>query len=646
MARDVNIEIKLKSGDNLDYISPEDLGIKLNRIADDYTKPDKRFGEFSYSFTVPQTKNNNKIFSHANTFSNSTKFKNTQISASLYNSDKLLLEGKLELVSIGRDNYECRFYSQLTELVDDFEDLNLRDITNMPQISNWNYETTIKSHVESNYANSDEANYQFPLVFYNTFFTPFDVYNGQTDFDGYEFPENGDRPQQNYYYLLNRTTSGDNELFFQWFPLCFYLKFIIEKLFATKGWSVGGSFFDDDNFKKIIMTYVGESDVYDRAVYTRDSITYLNTGEFLPDLDALSFVSSIINTFNLYFIIDSRQRVINFETYDVMFGSKSNPIDITNKVLYESVKITNELRNDPSILFKEPLNSNILCDNYYISGDTLNAYNVSYVKTSNSKFNGIFNHIGTTDDEINVGFASPNVKRMYLRNNDNYLNTISTAGDHIIFIPNSSEQTYLDNGNKPFNKSTGDTIVNNTEDKIKYKGDPMLMYYYGISDSTIIQRIGKGNQSNYFYVDFDDDKMKFGFASPFALSDYRAVIDSQLNSGDSGSTASLYASYLQSIYLMMANSDDTVSDTTDYSLIFGDNHGMISTIYTKFHGNKYKRLQEGEILEADMIMDDITWERMKLNTPVLYDGVIWSLVGITNYDVVKGMAKIKLIKQL
>ena len=239
----VNIKIQTSSGERLDYTTPESLNIKFNRVGDDYTNPKKRYGEFSYNFSLPKTKRNEKILQFPSAGGNNRKFKVNPVSVSVFNNDALVLSGNLELESIKEDTYECRFYSELTQLVDSLEDVNLQDITGFDPIVDWDYETTQAAHINANYLSSDETEYQFPQIFYSSFFTPWAAYEGLTDHFGYAFRAEGDRAMQNYYYLINRTQNGDYcERYFHEYPLCFYLKSVMEKLLGHVGWSLSGSF--------------------------------------------------------------------------------------------------------------------------------------------------------------------------------------------------------------------------------------------------------------------------------------------------------------------------------------------------------------------------------------------------------------------
>jgi len=664
MSIKTNIKIQTEDGRNLDYTTPEELDITLNRKADDNNQPDSRFGEFSYSFSLPKTRNNNKIFNYANTFNSQRKFKVNPINVNVFNNDTLVLSGLLELESIKRDSYDCRFYSKLTELVDALEDVNLRDIDTMPMIDDFQYEQTIRDHINAEYKDSDETSYQFPLIFYNTFFTPYGVYDNMTDLEGYDFPDSGDRPQQNFYYILNRTpTLDDNEFYFHQFPVCFYLKSVLEGLLEYAGWSLSGSFWDTPEAKKIIMTYAGENDVYDSSTLwkntstgeyiapTGDTLTppsgyvvAINTNEFLPDMEALDFLKSIINMFNMYFFIDINNRIISMENYDTVFGHNVAPYDLNNKIDYDTISISTVESDNFSIVFEEPENKNHLGDNYFFGKNDNNALNLeNYKKTSNAFYDGVYNNKVDSDNEIEIKFAAPKIKRMHIRNVENYDASILNRGYKTLFIPDMSEQTRYDNGNNSFNGGTGETVVYNEEDTIKFKGKPMLMYYYGISNSDFEQTSGDGNSGDYFYLNMDGVKQKIGIASPFAYKAYRDVINTQLEKGSSGSTASMYGSYLQTIYLMMGSS---YSNPPRYSLTFGESYSMVDTLFTRFYQNRINRYKNSEVIEGTIRINDTDWKEMTLNQPLLYNGEIYSLMSIDNYSIVTGSANIKMIKHL
>lgn len=663
-----NIKIITTNGRLIDYKSPADLNIKMQRIADDLQDIEARFGEYSLTFSLPKTRNNLEIFEFAGVPNIKNSFKINPIEVNVFNNDLLILTGQIELREIDEDNYKCVFYSKFTQLIDGLKDKNMQDITSCPKIP-WSYEDTIRNHINSGYTNCDQTPYQFPLVFYNTFFCPTSVFTGLTDTvvdvngtTAHYFQR--ERDQQNWYYLINHSISGENEMYFHQMPLAFYLKPMLEYMLEDIGWTMGGSFWDDENIKRIIVPYVGDSDVYDRACYCSNgaSITgsscgsgtlMLDTAKFMPDYDCIDFLSDVILTFNLYFIIDVFNKTIIFETYDTMFGSKIAPYDITNKLISDSISISKVEDYNPSINWNTIENQRILGDNRYIASSGTSAFSAKYLVTANnSLFNQIFNYVGSTNGNIKIGFGSPAVKRMRIRNDYNYSDVLKNATDHVMFIPYISQSTPQDNNGKAFNKKDTDTIVYNDESTIQYKGKPTLYYYYGVSTSDFMQKtVGIGAQSDYFYFNFDDVNQKFGFCSPFAYKTYRKNIDETLEAsgynptGSTNDVQAMLASYMQSIYLMIGDSSGSTEER-DFSLIFANNNDFGETLYTKFHSNKYKRYQNSEILSADMCMTDNDWNIMTINQPILYNNQIYSIVEIDNYDIVEQKAKITLIKQL
>lgn len=64
MANLSNIDILIDNQYHLDYETAESLGLKLSKKVLDQNDLTKRFGEFSYSFSVPKTKVNSTIFNH------------------------------------------------------------------------------------------------------------------------------------------------------------------------------------------------------------------------------------------------------------------------------------------------------------------------------------------------------------------------------------------------------------------------------------------------------------------------------------------------------------------------------------------------------------------------------------------------------
>jgi hypothetical protein len=310
---------------------------------------------------------------------------------------------------------------------------------------------------------------------------------------------------------------------------------------------------------------------------------------------------------------------------------------------------------NPTVTFSSIPNQRILGDNRYIASSGTTAYTQKYliVPKNNILFDQVFNYIGTTEGSVKIGFGAPAVKRMRIRNDYDISDVNQSAGDSVLFLPMITKQLPEDNAGKNFNKKDSDSTAYNNEETIQYNGKPALFYYYGQSDSDFANKPGGVAQDNLLYINFADTNTKIPFCSPFALIAYRGTVNQVLNDAynnpqaSSGDTEVMLASYMQSIYLMMAGSGGVPTDLqTDFSLILANNNDFGDTIYTRFHANKYKRFQQSEVLTMKMIMNDVDWRAMQINTPIFYNNQIYSIMEIQNYDVVKQVATLKLIKQI
>jgi hypothetical protein len=614
----------------LDYKSAEDLGIKFNRIVDDLSDLNNKFGDFSYSFNLPITKNNNNIFKFANAHGKQNKFKpNRDLPCRVYNNDRLLLDGVISLEGITNESYTCNFYSKLKEFTDVVKDKTLKDLE-FEEIR-FNYETTIRNHINYDYANSDEALYQFPLVFYSTYYCQHSIYDGLNDFAGNAIIT--DQVYQNYYYCFNSVaTSKYNRFYHHQFPMSFYIVRIVEQIFKNAGWTLGGQFWNDENIKKIIMLYAGKQDIYDQAtgVVSGVGAVDLQPAKMLPDMKQLDFLKGIINTFNLYFKIDIENKIIKFEPWSTYFGSGFNPYDITNKIKKDSIEINYEENNDPSITFNEGQNQLIMGDNIIAADYNTNIDDITWTKTDDTNYQRFFNKVGTTD-EIKLPFAEPCVKRTYLWNDYNSSGTLTNNGATQIITPLMSKQTPEENNSKKFNKNTGHTYVFNTEDTIKFDGKPMLAYYLGQSDNN--------NHHTNIYISGSLNRVNIGVCSPFQVSSYRDNISDYYNDPDANNSRKTIAcTYLQSGYNMKS------TNTTDYSLCFDDNGYFHETLWSKFHKAKYDRYANSYVLSAKMVMNDYDWQEMEIDRPIKYNNEIFHIVEIKGYDPIKRLANIKLIK--
>jgi len=613
-----------------DYVSASDLNLTFNRYVDDFRDLSKRFGEFSYEFTLPDTKKNNLIFKHANVKGRRNIFsKNKNLECKIYDNDNIILEGSLSLTKVSPNSFGCVLFSKLKTFNDDIQDKSLRDL-NLGIIDNFTYEEYIVNHIEDDNKNSDDTIWQFPLVYYGTYFTPAATYSGKTDYQGREITAE-DLPYQLYYYLFNSVDGNeDNRFYHHQIPPAFYIVRIMKQIFNDAGWKLSGQFFDDENIKRIVMLYAGDNDIYDQATGQESGSTaeVLTIAKLLPDLTQTDFVSGIINMFNLYFTIDAVNKVITFETYNTFFSDTYNPYDISDK---GSLEFTIPTDPDPSIRFADSLNKNIQGDNYVFTGTT-NYDSTNYIKSDNVLYDSFFNYVGTSEKEIKLPFAEPTMKRTLIWNDVNVNGITTNHGATTMTQPLMSKQSPTEDNNSKFNKKPEHTYLYNTEDTIKHQGKPMLMYYYGMS----------GDDDNYINIYYNSTlhRVRLGICSPFQLlKDYTKVED-YLNNPKGIDNKLIQANYLYSTYKTLNKNNEPA----DFSLVFDKGRGLHKTLFTKFYELKNNRYLNNEILSGSIKMTIIDWNEMQINRPVKFNDEIYHIISIQGFNPITETATITLVK--
>jgi len=654
-------------GDELEYKSAEDLGLTFTRIADNEADLSNKFGEFSYSFELPITKKNSKIFKYANTTGVKNIFiPNRDLPCQVYLNNALLLDGVISLQEVTTSSYNCVLYSKLKEFSDLIANKTLQDLQ-FPVIT-WDYEKSIINHWNANYMSSDETYWQFPLVYYGTNYASYSTYSGKTDYKGVTF-HNEDYAHQQYYYIINNFTDRENNRFYHHqFPPAFYVVSLINQIFTDAGWSCGGQIFNDRNFKKVVLLYSGDDDLWDRAISASETAyddaggvlstsgltTPLYPAKLAPEMEQADFLNGIMQMWGLYPLVDVQNKTIKFVTYRELQGDSFNPYDITLKVAKDSVKFTYMENNNPSIKFDDAENFRVMGDNAISTGDTYNSVAMKWKAVNNNNLDAFFNRKGTTE-EIDIPFAPPTVKKTFIQNDTNINGVNYNAGYHIVYQPIMSNQTPYDAEGRKFNKGE-DALHNyafNNEGFLKFGGSPTLHYYLGRSNSDIVNKTGKGAQSNYFYINMYTGttlfRMPITFCSPFQLSTYRDELDDYAAAPDDlDSRKTISSVYLRTLWNMMG---DTIVGgytgvTTDYSLCFDDSGYFHNTLWTVFHQPKYDRFQKSEVLECTMRMTPYDWNQMQLNRPILYKKEVYHIVEISSYNPIAQTAELRLIKIL
>lgn len=208
----------------------DDFNIRINNVINDPVKLDYNQAEYSYSFNLPATKNNNIIFDYANNLSKLNKFHN-RYTAELYADGNLIFEGSLTLNSYKENEYECNLVNvKIYSLDEIFSGMTMNKIKGM-EIDFSGVTTMNAMNAESNPIAT------FPLVSYGAF---------------QKVPKSEDEVGAEY------TSKFDLDKYNRWYiESCYPSLNMLDTLkaaFNTKGYEVMGDAFQDPVLKNIYMS--------------------------------------------------------------------------------------------------------------------------------------------------------------------------------------------------------------------------------------------------------------------------------------------------------------------------------------------------------------------------------------------------------
>ena len=205
-----------------DIFSQDDLNLRFNNVFADPSKIQTIQTEYSFSFTLPVTPTNEKIFDFANILSKRNKF-NKRFKTHINADGILIFDGELILSNISKEGYKCNLYINRLNTVDKiFGETKLNEITDWE--IDYDQDITINEYNEGN-IEYNEKDVFFPLVSYGMFQKipkeDSEFYTSKFDIDKYARIYN-----ENFYPSIN-------------------LLKLVEKCFNTKGYEVDGDIFDD-----------------------------------------------------------------------------------------------------------------------------------------------------------------------------------------------------------------------------------------------------------------------------------------------------------------------------------------------------------------------------------------------------------------
>lgn len=245
---DIDITV---NGERVDLYSQDDLNLRINNVVYDPTQVLSKTGEYSFTFDLPATKRNNNIFAHANMLSRPGKF--NRLYDCTVNVDGVnIFTGTLRLSDTMEDVYKCNLVSmKLNKVEDIFGDMVMSDLT---------WKVPFKGTTTINQVNNDPTTkYFFPLACYGAFQkVPYAVY-------GDDYKLYTDLLQLDYW----------NNWYWESFHPSLNLVETVRRLFAQKGYTLGGDILSDKVLNAVFMSeYIDASQdpVYNLGDYDIGSL--------------------------------------------------------------------------------------------------------------------------------------------------------------------------------------------------------------------------------------------------------------------------------------------------------------------------------------------------------------------------------------
>jgi len=208
--------------------SQESLNLRINNVLFNPTKTTTTQAEYSYSFNIPSTPNNDRILEYANNLSKMNKFR-ARYPAEVYADGHLIFDGSLTIQKYSAKDkmYSCNLVNiKINTLEEIFGDMVMTDLK---------WEVPFDGAPTINSVNWDAySNYFFPLVSYGVF-------------------------QKNYVtkdevgatYTPKHTLDKYNKWWIESFYPSLNVVETMRKAFQQKGYTVGGSAFSDPNINWI-----------------------------------------------------------------------------------------------------------------------------------------------------------------------------------------------------------------------------------------------------------------------------------------------------------------------------------------------------------------------------------------------------------
>lgn len=225
-------------GTTLDLNGQDELNLRINSVLYDPTKILSTSGEYSFSFDLPMTPSNCKVFDYANVASKTNKF-NKLWNTEVYADGHLVFQGQIKIASIEDGQFKANLINVKAG--------SLQDIFGEDTMNQVEWKIDYDGFKTINKHNADDtSDIMFPLVSYGPFVkTPYTTY--YNEYNAYTSK-----------FLLDQ--------YVQWydstFPPSARLLELVKRMFERKGYAVAGNIFSDNRLQDIFLsTHLGNDQV-------------------------------------------------------------------------------------------------------------------------------------------------------------------------------------------------------------------------------------------------------------------------------------------------------------------------------------------------------------------------------------------------
>ena len=238
--REKNLDIVNNVVGEVDITDSEDFPLSLSYAVSDGKNLEQRFGDYSKTFDVPATDNNNKLFAHRYDVKMTDKKDMAGMKpCRILVGDTEFFRGMMQLGGVAQtskpNSYSCTIYGGNFGWISQLKNFNLCDIYDDSYEFDFTY-TDIWAARNANQANSEVV---FPLISYGDF-----------------WPNWGAGLYGAGYVNLRDATDDSQD----WRP-SFWIYNMIEKIFDNIGYSVESNFINNGHFKSLISHFPPEGNI-------------------------------------------------------------------------------------------------------------------------------------------------------------------------------------------------------------------------------------------------------------------------------------------------------------------------------------------------------------------------------------------------